>query len=160
RHADPAITSEIYGHLDMEDMRTGINRLGFSSAAEKLAPVVPIRLAASDETSRRGERVVNDAQTAKKAGRSLSEMLKKSADVAESGRLDLNQRPLGPETSKADLHRFRWGLKMCNCLQILRVSRRPLLIGSQKKHPIRNFLLLGCHDKIAVQTFARTSCSG
>ncbi len=29
RHSDPATTSEIYGHLDLEDMRAGINRLSF-----------------------------------------------------------------------------------------------------------------------------------
>ncbi len=29
RHSDPAITSEVYGHLDLEDMRAGINRLSF-----------------------------------------------------------------------------------------------------------------------------------
>jgi len=99
RHTDPAITSEIYGHLDMEDMRTGINRLGFSSAVEKLAPVVPIRQASSAEMHRRGERVVNDARMRKNAGRSVSEMLNESAALRQSGRLDLNQRPLGPEPS-------------------------------------------------------------
>jgi hypothetical protein len=31
RHTDPALTSEIYGHLDVEDMRAGINRLHFGS---------------------------------------------------------------------------------------------------------------------------------
>ena len=72
----------------------------------------------------------------------------------------MNQRPLGPEMPKVCLHRFRWALKTCNCLQILRVRCRLLLIGSQKMHPIRNFLLLGCYHKIAVQTFARASCSG
>ena len=29
RQSDPAITSEVYGHLDLEDMRAGINRLSF-----------------------------------------------------------------------------------------------------------------------------------
>lgn len=27
RHTDPKITSEVYGHLDLEDMRAGLNRL-------------------------------------------------------------------------------------------------------------------------------------
>jgi integrase len=31
RHTDPALTSEIYGHLDVEDMRVGVNRLAFAS---------------------------------------------------------------------------------------------------------------------------------
>jgi len=29
RHSDPATTSEIYGHLDLDDMRAGVNRLSF-----------------------------------------------------------------------------------------------------------------------------------
>ena len=29
RHSDPAITTEVYGHLDVEDMRKGINQLDF-----------------------------------------------------------------------------------------------------------------------------------
>ncbi|WP_225409277.1 nucleotide exchange factor GrpE [Stigmatella hybrida] len=29
RHSDPAITSEVYGHLDVEDMRKGLNQLAF-----------------------------------------------------------------------------------------------------------------------------------
>ena len=51
RHTDPAITSEIYGHLDLEDMRTGINRLACSSPPQQLAPVVPLRKAPSAEMS-------------------------------------------------------------------------------------------------------------
>ncbi len=31
RHSDPAITSEIYGHLDLEDMRAAVNRLPFAT---------------------------------------------------------------------------------------------------------------------------------
>ena len=29
RHTDPAITSEIYGHLDVDDMRKAVNKLSF-----------------------------------------------------------------------------------------------------------------------------------
>ena len=29
RHTDPAITSEIYGHLDLDDMRKAVNKLSF-----------------------------------------------------------------------------------------------------------------------------------
>lgn len=35
RHTDPAITSEIYGHLDVEDMRRAVNKLSFASASPK-----------------------------------------------------------------------------------------------------------------------------
>lgn len=30
RHTDPAITSEIYGHLDLDDMRKAVNKLSFN----------------------------------------------------------------------------------------------------------------------------------
>lgn len=30
RHTDPAITSEIYGHLDLDDMRVAVNALSFA----------------------------------------------------------------------------------------------------------------------------------
>jgi integrase len=36
RHSDPAITTKVYGHLDVEDMRKGLDRLDF--AAPELAP--------------------------------------------------------------------------------------------------------------------------
>ena len=29
RHSDPAITTEMYGHLDVEDMLKGLNQLDF-----------------------------------------------------------------------------------------------------------------------------------
>jgi integrase len=32
RHTDPAITSEVDGHLDLEDMRKAVNKLSFSSS--------------------------------------------------------------------------------------------------------------------------------
>src|SRR5215831_11684243 len=35
RHSDPAITSEVYGHLDLDDMRAGINRLSFPTKSER-----------------------------------------------------------------------------------------------------------------------------
>jgi len=35
RHSDPALTAEIYGHLDLEDMRRGLDRLTFE---EEQAP--------------------------------------------------------------------------------------------------------------------------
>jgi integrase len=30
RHSNPAITTEVYGHLDMEDMRKGLDQLDFA----------------------------------------------------------------------------------------------------------------------------------
>ncbi|OGQ80937.1 MAG: hypothetical protein A2289_12200 [Deltaproteobacteria bacterium RIFOXYA12_FULL_58_15] len=31
RHTDPRITTEVYGHLDVEDMRAAVNKLSFGS---------------------------------------------------------------------------------------------------------------------------------
>lgn len=31
RHSDPAITTEVYGHLDVEDMRKGLDQLDFTA---------------------------------------------------------------------------------------------------------------------------------
>jgi len=39
RHSDPRLTTEIYGHLDVEDMRAGMNRLRFQNLPHG-APVV------------------------------------------------------------------------------------------------------------------------
>jgi integrase len=33
RHSDPAITTEVYGHLDLDDMRKGLNQLASPSRA-------------------------------------------------------------------------------------------------------------------------------
>jgi len=46
RHSDPAITTEVYGHLDVEDMRHGINQLAFQAEQPAEAP----ELAAGDAT--------------------------------------------------------------------------------------------------------------
>jgi len=99
RHTDPAITSEIYGHLDLEDMRTGINRLAFLAPPEQLAPIVPLRKAASAEVAFLGEPVVNELRVSKNKSRSSFENQNESAAVRQSGRQDLNLRPLGPEPS-------------------------------------------------------------
>jgi integrase len=31
RHSDPTVTAEVYAHLDLDDMREGINRLQFGA---------------------------------------------------------------------------------------------------------------------------------
>jgi integrase len=34
RHTGPAVTSEIYGHLDVDDMRKAVNKLRFNGKSE------------------------------------------------------------------------------------------------------------------------------
>ncbi len=41
RHSNSAITSEIYGHLDVEDMRKGLNLLAFGPIAPGPSEPVP-----------------------------------------------------------------------------------------------------------------------
>ncbi len=47
RHSDPATTTEIYGHLDVEDMRKGLNQLAFRTMAPASLPEVPPALLAA-----------------------------------------------------------------------------------------------------------------
>lgn len=35
RHTDPAITSEIYGHLDLDDVRKAVNKLSFQPTGSR-----------------------------------------------------------------------------------------------------------------------------
>jgi len=43
RHTDPKVTSEVYGHLDLDDLRDGLKALDFGPLAERApAPVVPL----------------------------------------------------------------------------------------------------------------------
>ena len=43
RHTDPKVTSEVYGHLDLDDLREGLKALDFGPLAERApAPVVPL----------------------------------------------------------------------------------------------------------------------
>jgi len=48
RHSDSAITTEVYGHLDVEDMRKGLNPLAFGPAVPRPAQAL---LAAGAEPS-------------------------------------------------------------------------------------------------------------
>ena len=88
RHSDPALTAEIYGHLDLEDMRRGLDRLTFedgppSPTAPGPAPVLRV------------------LEGGKKKAADPEENSSKISGLEWSGRQDLNLRPLGPE---AGLH--------------------------------------------------------
>ncbi|HYO59404.1 hypothetical protein [Archangium sp.] len=49
RHSDPAITTEVYGHLDLDDMRKGLNQFAFQTARVPEAPELAPALAAGGE---------------------------------------------------------------------------------------------------------------
>ncbi len=40
RHSDPAFTTEVYGHLDLDDMRKGPNQLDFQTTKATEAPAL------------------------------------------------------------------------------------------------------------------------
>ncbi|WP_164019956.1 tyrosine-type recombinase/integrase [Pyxidicoccus trucidator] len=48
RHSAPAITSKVYGHLGVEDMRKGLNRLAFGPAVP--GPAEALRAAGAEPT--------------------------------------------------------------------------------------------------------------
>lgn len=96
RHSDPAITSEVYGHLDLEDMRAAVNRLPFQPP-EPLTPPVQFRAAASAETEPLGPPVVRNVGERKNESPGPLDFSKQTGAFIVSGRQDSNLRPLGPE---------------------------------------------------------------
>ncbi len=97
-----------YGHLDVSDMRTGLN--GLATAAIGNLPVAARRLLPSNEPRHgSGELLEPDYRRVRRAsaGRDATLEKEEAADptgisgeisgLYESGRQDLNLRPLGPE---------------------------------------------------------------
>ena len=41
-HSSPTITAGVYGHLDVDDMRAGLEQLSFQPTEEPLAEVLPL----------------------------------------------------------------------------------------------------------------------
>lgn len=69
RHSDPATTTEIYGHLDVEDMRKGLNQLAFRTVAPaSLQEVPPALLAAGAEPSPLAASLLLEGQSPKGEG--------------------------------------------------------------------------------------------
>jgi integrase len=102
RHSDPRITTEVYGHLDVEDMRQAVNKLNFGpkdvEAAElpsELARVVAGGLVPGQDCA---PVVRGTASTSHATGDASPKALLRREDNW-SGRLDLNQRPLDPQSS-------------------------------------------------------------
>lgn len=47
-HTSPLMTADIYGHLDLDDMRAGVERLSFLPIDLPLAEVLPMAVGASE----------------------------------------------------------------------------------------------------------------
>ena len=102
RHSDPTITMKVYGHLDLEDMREGIDRLSFPGEAagspeqgsldsgEPTSDAAPAPFAAS---------LLPASAPAKTKALEFRGNRLELQGLLWSGRLDLNQRPLAPQAS-------------------------------------------------------------
>ena len=86
RHSDPALTADTYGHLDLEDMRRGLDRLTFEV---EQAPT-------EGRVLRRSCGPWRDRKT--KAPRPIA-FARNLGAFRWSGRQDLNLRPLAPQAS-------------------------------------------------------------
>ena len=93
RHSDPKITLETYGHLDIEDLREGVERLPFGALGVSLEALAPVPL------ERRGAPVARRREDRKVEGPEAVAFARNLGAFGVSGRLDLNQRPLAPQAS-------------------------------------------------------------
>ncbi len=88
RHSDPSLTVEIYGHLDDSDIRHAVNRIPSlePALAEALryGRTAPVPRLPSGDKSEAPEAV---------------DFSSNLGGFHQSGRQDLNLRPLGPEPS-------------------------------------------------------------
>jgi integrase len=82
RHSTPELTAEIYGHLDLADMRAGLDRLTLEEIPGP-GPAPVLRL----------------IEGGKEEGPEAAAFARNLGAFHESGRLDLNQRPLAPQAS-------------------------------------------------------------
>ena len=96
RHANIETTLAIYTHLDgIEDMRAAVAKLDFGPLAERApAPVVPLKKQGTFAAN-----LLPAALSPKAEAPDRPENFGKIRDLQESGRLDLNQRPLAPQAS-------------------------------------------------------------
>jgi integrase len=83
RHSDPELTAEIYGHLDLDDMRRGLDRLTFEDG-----PPTPITPGPAP--------VLRVLEGGKEKAADPTGISGEISGLYESGRQDLNLRPLGP----------------------------------------------------------------
>ena len=96
RHANIETTLAIYTHLDgIEDMRAAVAKLDFGPLAERApAPVVPLKKQGTFAANLLPTAASPKGEAPDRAGKAS-----KIRGLQESGRLDLNQRPLAPQAS-------------------------------------------------------------
>jgi integrase len=162
RHSDPRLTAMTYGHLDVSDMRAGMN--GLALAAIGNLPVAARRLLASNDLrDGAGEVLEPDFQRVRRAsvGRDRSGPKDKapgaeafacdSEGFDESGRQDLNLRPLGPEPSRAASHVPHGGAPERKRMILLHRPQSRIGHPSHREHAgCSPWLQNGCSDRAAV----------
>src|SRR5258708_5260252 len=88
RHSDPRLTANIYSRVDLGDLREGLNRIDIPAMPKLMAanapPLVPL--------------VSTPASRAKARQRDATNNSREIKNLRQSGRQDLNLRPLGPES--------------------------------------------------------------
>jgi hypothetical protein len=141
RHANIETTLAIYTHLDgIEDMRAAVAKLDFGPLAERApAPVVPLRKEGTFATNLLPAAVSPKDEAPDHPGYS-----RKIRGLFESGRLDLNQRPLAPQPAPTPSQPFRTIRKL---LQLLETSRPRSSNHRSRSHRLREILLpICCQD--------------
>ena len=94
RHSSPTITTEIYGHLDLDDMRDALHRLDFQPTQAPVAEVLKLAVNAPH-----GAPVVRNSVGNQNESPGFVDFSSETGAIEQSGRQDLNLRPLGPEPS-------------------------------------------------------------
>ena len=95
RHSTPMVTSEVYGHLDLDDMREGLNRLTFTSSTSPEVTAEVVQLAAN--SSRHGAPVVRNSESSDSSTAPRVENLNDRAQFNEWALQDSNLQPSGYE---------------------------------------------------------------
>lgn len=88
RHSDPILTTDTYGHLDLGDLRRAINRI----------PVLGVGLIPARKDARTAPVPQQDGADENETPEP-PDFSNDSGAYHQSGRQDLNLRPLGPEPS-------------------------------------------------------------
>jgi len=99
RHADPRITTEIYGHLEQGHLRAEVNRLRFGLPTAAVAPAPRVEARAVANLPQNATVALPEPENRAGAVQRGDEKDSDFTGLNWSGRLDSNQRPLGPEPS-------------------------------------------------------------
>jgi hypothetical protein len=98
RHSDITVTEGTYSHLDYEDVKKGLAKMPLTGV-EELARATPGYHPGRESAQEVAADFAAKSLSAKSKGRNSEGKPSKIRPFRESGRQDLNLRPLGPEPS-------------------------------------------------------------